>query len=151
MPTQILYGIRYNLNSSNIYSMITAQQEISKCFWLRYLFRYEMAGWHHRLDGHEFEWTPGVGDGQGGLACCSPWGCKSRTRLSDWTELNWTSLHIVRIKWGKMWKKIPSVVHAILFGLVFFPPLQAFASGVDGRMVVSFRKSGKQNTSLFCW
>jgi len=33
----------------------------------------EMAGWHHRLDGHEFEWTPGVGDGQGGLACCVSW------------------------------------------------------------------------------
>ena len=36
----------------------------------------EMAGWHHQLDGHEFEWTPGVGDGQGGLACCYSWGCK---------------------------------------------------------------------------
>ena len=36
----------------------------------------EMAGWHHRLDGHEFGWIPGVGDGQGGLACCSSWGCK---------------------------------------------------------------------------
>ena len=36
----------------------------------------EMAGWHRRLDGHEFEQAPGVGDGQGGLACCSPWGCK---------------------------------------------------------------------------
>ena len=48
----------------------------------------EMAGWHHQLDGHESEWTPGDGDGQGGLACCSPWGCKSRPRLSDWTELN---------------------------------------------------------------
>ena len=35
-----------------------------------------MVGWHHRLDGHEFEPAPGVGDGQGGLACCSPWGCK---------------------------------------------------------------------------
>ena len=34
----------------------------------------EMAGWHHRFDGHEFEQAPGVGDGQGGLACCSPWG-----------------------------------------------------------------------------
>ena len=33
----------------------------------------EMAGWHHRLDGHEFGWTPGVGDGQGGLACCDSW------------------------------------------------------------------------------
>ena len=36
----------------------------------------EMAGWHHQLDGHEFLWTPGVGDGQGGLACCSSWGHK---------------------------------------------------------------------------
>ena len=36
----------------------------------------EMAGWHHRLDGHESEQTPGVGDGQAGLACCDSWGCK---------------------------------------------------------------------------
>ena len=36
----------------------------------------EMAGWHHRLDGCEFERTPGVGDGQGGLACCDSWGRK---------------------------------------------------------------------------
>ena len=42
----------------------------------------EMAGWHHRLDGCEFEWTPGVGDGQGGLACCDSWGHKE----SDTTE-----------------------------------------------------------------
>ena len=49
----------------------------------------EMAGWHHQLDGRESEWTPGVGDGQGGLACCDSWVTKSRTRLSDWTELNW--------------------------------------------------------------
>ena len=49
----------------------------------------EMSGWHHWLDGHEFERTPGVGDGQGGLVCCSPWGCKE----SDMTELlNWTEL-----------------------------------------------------------
>ena len=45
-----------------------------------------MAGWHHWLDGHESEWTPGVGDEQGGLAC---WVTKSRTRLSNWTLLNW--------------------------------------------------------------
>ena len=50
----------------------------------------EMAGWHHRLDGHEFGWTLGVGDGQGGLACCDSWGCKE----SDMTEqLNWTELN----------------------------------------------------------
>ena len=42
----------------------------------------EMVGWHHRLDGHEFEQALGVGDGQGGLACCSPWGHKE----SDMTQ-----------------------------------------------------------------
>ena len=48
----------------------------------------EMVGWHHRLDGHEFEQAAGVGDGQGGLACCSPWGQKE----SDTTEqMNSTS------------------------------------------------------------
>ena len=41
-----------------------------------------MVGWHHRLDGHEFEQAPGVGDGQGGLACCSPWSHKE----ADMTE-----------------------------------------------------------------
>ena len=47
----------------------------------------EMAGWHHWLDGRESEWTPGVGDGQGGLACCDSWG----RRESDTTErLDWT-------------------------------------------------------------
>ena len=49
----------------------------------------EMAGWHHQLDGCGFGWTPGVGDGQGGLACCNSWDCKE----SDTTEqLNWTEL-----------------------------------------------------------
>ena len=48
----------------------------------------EMAGWHHRLDGREFEWTPGAGDGQGGLVCCVIHRItKSRTQQSDWTEL----------------------------------------------------------------
>ena len=42
----------------------------------------EMVGWHHPLSGHEFEGTPGVGDGQGSLEGCSPWGAKSQTRLS---------------------------------------------------------------------
>ena len=52
----------------------------------------EVAGWHHRQDGHEFEWTPGVGDGPGGLVCCSSWGRKESdmTERLNWTELNWT-------------------------------------------------------------
>ena len=48
-----------------------------------------MVGWYHQLNGHGFVWTPGVGDGQGGLACCSSWVAKSQTRLCSWTELNW--------------------------------------------------------------
>ena len=46
----------------------------------------EMAGWHHWLDGHESEWTRGVGDGQGGLACCDSWGHKE-PGTTEW--LNW--------------------------------------------------------------
>ena len=49
----------------------------------------EMAGWHHQLNGHEFGWTPRVGNGQGSLACCNSWDCKE----SDTTELNWTELN----------------------------------------------------------
>ena len=46
----------------------------------------EMAGWHHWLDGHESGWTVGVGDGQGGLACCDSWGRKE-SEMAEW--LNW--------------------------------------------------------------
>ena len=51
----------------------------------------EMAGWHHWLDGHESEWIPGVGDGQGVLVCCDSWGRKESdtTEQINWTELNW--------------------------------------------------------------
>ena len=55
----------------------------------------EMVGWHHRLNGHGFGWTLGVGDGRGGLACCSSWGHKE----SDTTEqLNWTELMLGKIE-----------------------------------------------------
>jgi len=47
----------------------------------------EMVGWYHWLAGREFKQALGIGDGQGSLACCSPWGCRSRIRLSDWTEV----------------------------------------------------------------
>ena len=52
----------------------------------------EMVGWHHGLDGHEFDQALGVGDGQGSLACYSPWGRKE----SDTTE---------RLNWTKVWQK----------------------------------------------
>ena len=63
----------------------------------------EMVGWHHRLKGHEFEETLGVGDGQGGLACCSPLGSKE----SDTTEqLNWLKVSLLTLPYlnGKEWK-----------------------------------------------
>ena len=54
----------------------------------------EMAGWHHWLNGRESEWTPGVGDGQGGLACCNSWG---RKELDMAEQLNWTECFILCI------------------------------------------------------
>ena len=54
----------------------------------------ETVGWHHRLNRHEFERAPGVGDGQGGLACCSPWGRK---------QLDMTELTDLKNMWGHVW------------------------------------------------
>ena len=48
---------------------------------------YEMVGWNHRLNGHEFQQASGDGEGQGSLACYSPWVTKSQTQLSDCTEM----------------------------------------------------------------
>ena len=76
----------------------------------------EMAGWHHWLDGCESEWTPGVGDGQGGLACCDSWGRKESdtTERLNWTELNWTCicpfLHLAYETFSLMSSKFSHVV-----------------------------------------
>ena len=65
----------------------------------------EMVGWHHRLNGHGFGWTPGAGDEQGGLACCSSWGHKE----SDTTEqLNWTELNVIVKSREKLRNSSPS-------------------------------------------
>ena len=57
----------------------------------------DMARWHHWLDGREFEWSPGVSNGQGGLACCNSWGHKESdtTERLNWTELNWWSERVL--------------------------------------------------------
>ena len=61
-----------------------------------------MVGWHQQLDGYEFEQAPGVGGGQGGLACCSPWGCKEL----DMTErLNKTAQATVGYAGLPRWSK----------------------------------------------
>ena len=70
----------------------------------------EMAGWHHGLDGHESEWTPGVGDGQGGLACCDSWGHKELDRTE---RLNWTEL------------TCPQDVHVLILGFCEYITLNA--------------------------
>ena len=88
----------------------------------------EMAGWHHQLDGPEFEWTPGDGDGQGGLVCCNSWGHKESdmTEQLNWTELNWWLPSCYNDRAGKLqqrlcgptntyslflyWKSLPSLL-----------------------------------------
>ena len=70
----------------------------------------EMVGWHHRLHGHEFEQNPRVGDGQGSLACCSPWGGKeldTTERLNDWTEPNWWTQLVMGLPTGGAKYKSP--------------------------------------------
>ena len=70
-----------------------------------------MAGWHHWLDGRESEWTPGDGDGQGGLVCFDSLGCKE----SDMTEwLNWTELMLTVVFCPPLWEPIDCTVHGIL-------------------------------------
>ena len=90
----------------------------------------EMAGWHHWLDGYEFEWTPGVGDGQGGLACCDSWGHKE----SDTTErLKWTELVCVcvcvcvcmdlkaKVLWRREWQSTPVLAWRIPWTVAWWP------------------------------
>ena len=68
-----------------------------------------MAGWHHGLDGRESGWTPGVGDGQGGLACCDSWG---RKELDTTERLNWTDL----VYFGSL--SLPPSCHNISFTII---------------------------------
>ena len=74
----------------------------------------EMAGWHHWVNGRESEWTPGVGAGQGSLACCDSWGRKEleMTEQMNWTELmnymswNWSGPKICLKKWQEYTEKL---------------------------------------------
>ena len=68
-----------------------------------------MAGWHHRLDGHGFGWTPGVGDGQGGLVCCSSRGHKE---LDTTERLNWIELIVEHVhKYIQVYINISTYIH----------------------------------------
>ena len=87
----------------------------------------EMVGWHHWLNGHGFGWILGVGDGQGGLACCDSWGCKE----SDTTEqLNWRFitqywiLFIVLYSWMLLFTHpVCNNSHLLIPNSQSFPPL----------------------------
>ena len=75
----------------------------------------EMAGWHHRLNGHEFGWTLGVGDGQGGLVCCSSWGRKESdtTERLNWTE--WSCVNRILRWWLFVWCSLRPNLSALLY------------------------------------
>ena len=99
----------------------------------------EMVGWHHRLDGHGFGWTPGVGDGQGSLACCDSWGRKesNTTERLNWTEFSVESSALTEFGFCSL-----TVFCAAAFILPRFRILQlletlpmtsAFANAVEGR------------------
>ena len=71
----------------------------------------EMAGWYHWLDGHESEWTLGVGDGQGGLVCCDSWG---RKELDTTEWLNWTELRASYCRLSQLNARSISCLYCIL-------------------------------------
>ena len=79
----------------------------------------EMVGWHHWLNGHE---TPGVGDGQGGLACCRVHGVtKRRTRLSDWSKVKTMWPHGLYSPWNSPGQNTGVVSHSLLQGIFLQP------------------------------
>ena len=72
----------------------------------------EMVGWHHRLNGHGFGWTPGVGDGQGGLAC---YGSCSRKESDTTEQLNWTDTINITIIYTAKWNKSYGTQFTMIF------------------------------------
>ena len=69
--------------------LIWKDHDAGKYWWQEEKGKTEMVGWHYRLDEHGFGWTPAVGDGQGGLACCGSWG-RNESDMTEW--LYWTEL-----------------------------------------------------------
>ena len=98
----------------------------------------EMVGWHHQLDEHGFGWTPGVGDGQGGPACCSSWGCKELD-MTEW--LKWIEIYIflnfynVVLVSAIQQCKSAIIIHMPPPSLVSFPfPSHPFRSSQSARL-----------------
>ena len=99
----------------------------------------EMVGWHHRHNGHEFEQAPGVGDGQGGLGCCSPW----RRKDSDTTEwLNWTEWPL----------RSPFVIVSSIFGLLFLMNKFALYQSIYYKITLAGSTASQRSTLyLYLW
>ena len=98
----------------------------------------EVAGWHHRLDGCEFEWTLGVGDGQGGLACCDSRGRRVR---HDWaTELNWYNFYRCHIY---------ALIYSIFLFLTYFV-LQSLGSFTSLRASVHAQLCPTLCNPIYC-
>ena len=105
----------------------------------------EMAGWHHLLDGCEFEWTLGVGDGQRGLACCNSWGGKE-SDTTEWTELNWNlinrnKLNSVSNDYHSHIEKIPTIR-----ALTVHPHWDIFQ-----RKILTFFKNNVSGFTIIIW
>ena len=96
----------------------------------------EMAGWHHWLDGRESEWTPGVGDGQGGLAWCDSWGHRE---LDTTEQLNWTELSV------QLFLTSWTIAHQAPLSMGF--PRQEYWSGFPFRSLGDIPDPGIKHTS----
>ena len=115
---------------------------------------YEMVGWHHRLNGHGFGWTPGVGDGQRGLACCDSWGHKE----SDTTEkLNWTEMMIRKHKtWSHSCSQVgrrqaaPSTIICDIWWFEFWSGLAAEALGPPSDLSGPPAEGSSCSSMLYC-
>ena len=83
----------------------------------------EMVGWHHRLNGYGFGWTPGVGDGQGGLACCGSWGRKESdtTERLNWTALPFLSFIVPILAWNIPLISLIFLKRSLVFPILLFP------------------------------
>ena len=119
----------------------------------------EMVGWHHRLDGHGFGWTLGVGDGQGGLACCSSWGRKEldTTEWLNWTELKspklneWYGTHKNSLNRFKI-SYLTGVQRKLLSCLTFICIIFGFLSSVSYKSSEATKENNPyhSSTQYFC-
>ena len=111
----------------------------------------EMAGWHHRLDGYEFEQALGDGEGQGSLVCCSPWGRKESdsTEWLNWTELMYTHSLEDLVKFCSFWYHVYEDGFLVLSYMSPFNPRFAYPTAFLTSPLGCRINSPKNQTRLF--